>query len=324
MCRNGSFWKNGSDVTTAAIRAARAFTGRDKVVVCGYHGWHDWYIGSTSRDSGIPDTVQDLTLKFNYNDINSLIKTFEENPESIAAVIMEPVNFIEPKDNFLENIKSITRDNGALLIFDEVITGFRMDIGGAQANLKVIPDLACVGKAMANGYPISAIVGRADIMNVFEDVFFSGTFAGELVSIAAAISTINAIEERDTLRHINTLGLHLIQGYNKISEIHSLNKVTEMTGFGWWPKYSFYDCEGKASPEIQSLFQQEIVRRGILTRAGIFLCGAHQMEDIENTLKIFEEALIVVQEAIKTDNVIAWLDGDVIQPVIRAQATKKV
>ena len=193
-----------------------------------------------------------------------------------------------------------------------------MDIGGAQAKLKVIPDLACVGKAMANGYPISAIVGRADIMNVFEDVFFSGTFAGELVSIAAAISTINAIEERDTLRHINTLGF-ISSSYNKISEIHSLNKVTEMTGFGWWPKYSFYDREGKTSPEIQSLFQQEIVRRGILTRAGIFLCGAHQMEDIENTLKIFEEALIVVQEATKTGNVIAWLDGDVIQPVIRAR-----
>ena len=316
------FGKNGSDVTTAAIRVARAYNGRDKVLVCGYHGWHDWFIGSTSRNLGIPKAIQDLTLRFNYNDIDSLLKAFNENPGDIAAVIMEPVNFVEPKDDFLNKVKSITQDNGAILVFDEVITGFRMGLGGAQAHYNVIPDLACFGKAMANGYPISALVGRSKIMMVFEEVFFSGTFAGELVSIAAAIATIKAIEERDTLGHINRMGLRLKNGYNDMAQSMGLAKITQMIGFGWWPMYSFSDKKGKKSLEIQSLFQQEIVRRGIVTRAGMFLCGAHQIADIDKTLKVFEEALRVVDEAIQTNNVTAWLDGDVIQPVIRAQVSE--
>ena len=313
------FGKNGSDVTTAAIRIARAYTRRDKVIVCGYHGWHDWFIGSTTRNSGVPKAVQDLTLHFNYNDIDSLLKVFNENPDDIAAVILEPVNFVEPKDNFLSKVKSITQDNGAVLIFDEIITGFRIGLGGAQAHYNVTPDLACFGKAMGNGYPISALVGRAEIMVVFEEVFFSGTFSGELVSISAALATIRSMEERDTVGHIDKLGLRLKDGYNNMAQSLGLNEITQMTGFSWWPKYSFFDKYGKGSLEIQSLFQQEIVRRGVVTRAGMFLCGSHQIADIDKTLEIFEEALVVVGEAIRTNNVIAWLDGDVIKPVIRAE-----
>jgi len=313
------FGKNGSDVTTAAIRVARAYTGRDKVLVCGYHGWHDWFIGSTSRNIGVPKVVQDLTLEFIYNDIDSLINAFEQNPDSIAAVILEPVNFFEPRDNFLEKVKSITHKNGAILVFDEVITGFRMNIGGAQNHFNVIPDLACFGKAMANGYPISALVGRTEIMELFEKVFFSGTFAGELVSISAALATINAIEERGTLKHINSMGLRLKEGYNDMAKSLGLVHLTEMIGYGWWPEYVFYDEKGRVSLEIQSLFQQEIVRRGVLTRAGIFLCGSHQKADIDKTLEIFQEALLIVGAAVKAEKVLEWLEGQVLQPVIRAK-----
>jgi len=172
---------------------------------------------------------------------------------------------------------------------------------------------------MGNGYPISALVGRAEIMVVFEEVFFSGTFSGELVSISAALSTIRSMEERDTVGHIDKLGLRLKDGYNNMAQSLGLNEITQMTGFSWWPKYSFFDKYGKGSLEIQSLFQQEIVRRGVVTRAGMFLCGSHQIADIDKTLEIFEEALVVVGEAIRTNNVIAWLDGDVIKPVIRAE-----
>lgn len=313
------FGKNGSDVTTAAIRVARAYTGRDKVLVCGYHGWHDWFIGSTSRNLGVPQVVQDLTLEFFYNDIESLLTAFNENPDSIAAVIMEPVNFYEPEDDFLQKVKSITHNNEAVLIFDEVITGFRMALGGAQSHFNVTPDLACFGKAMANGYPISALVGSSKIMSLFEDVFFSGTFSGELVSISAALATIKALEERNTLNHVNRVGLILKEGYNEISHSLGMHHTTEMIGYGWWPEYIFYDEHGKGSLEIQSLFQQEIVRRGVLSRAGIFLCGSHQEADIERTLQIFKEALMIVSEAIRTDNVLNWLDGDVLIPVIRAK-----
>jgi len=313
------FGKNGSDVTTAAVRLARAYTGRDKILCCGYHGWHDWFIGSTSRNLGVPKAVQDLTIKFFYNDIDSLLNAFNEHRGEIAAVIMEPVNFIEPEDGFLENVKSITHENGAVLIFDEVITGFRMAIGGAQSYYNVMPDLACFGKAMANGYPISALVGSTNIMSVFEEVFFSGTFSGELASISAALATISALEKRGTLEHIDRMGLHLKKGYDDLVSSLDLSHVTEMIGYGWWPEYVFYDEHGKVSLEIQSLFQQEIVRRGILSRAGMFLCGSHQKADIDETLKIFKEALTIVGEAVKANNVLDWLDGEVLTPVIRAK-----
>jgi len=313
------FGKNGSDVTAAAIRVARGYTGRDKVLVCGYHGWQDWFIGSTSRNLGVPKVVQDLTVEFFYNDIDSLLKAFKENQDSVAAVIMEPVNFYEPEDDFLNKVKSITHDNGAILIFDEVITGFRMEIGGAQSHFNVTPDLACFGKAMANGYPLSALVGSSKIMTLFEEVFFSGTFSGELVSISAALATIKALEKRDTLNHINQMGTRLKDGYNEIADSLDMRHITEMIGYGWWPEYVFYDEHRKGSLEIQSLFQQEIVRRGILSRAGIFLCGSHQEAHIEETLQVFKDALTVVIEAIKTDNVLNWLDGEVLVPVIRAK-----
>jgi glutamate-1-semialdehyde aminotransferase len=313
------FGKNGSDITSAAIRAARSYTGRDKILVCGYHGWHDWYIGSTSRNLGVPKEVQNLTLNFKYNDISSLKNAFKRNPGEIAAVMMEPVAFIEPEDGFLEQVKLIAHENNALLIFDEVITGFRINIGGAQTHFNVIPDLACFGKAMGNGYPMCALVGKAEIMSVFEEAFFSGTFAAELVSISASIATITAIEERGTLEHINRLGLRLKDGYNNIANSLGLTHVTEMIGYGWWPEYLFYDEYGNVCLQRQSLFQQEIVRRGILTRAGIFLCGAHQISDIDKTLEVFQEALIVVGAAIEADKVLEWLDGDILEPVIRSK-----
>tara|TARA_B100000963_G_scaffold17140_1_gene13113 strand:- start:31143 stop:32459 length:1317 start_codon:yes stop_codon:yes gene_type:complete len=313
------FGKNGSDVTSASIRAARSFTGREKILVCGYHGWHDWYIGSTSRNLGVPKEVQNLTLEFKYNDIDSLKNAFKSNPGEIAAVMMEPVNFIEPSEGFLEEVRTITHENNALLIFDEVITGFRANIGGAQALFNVNPDLACFGKAMANGYPMSALVGRADVMSIFEEAFFSGTFGGDLVSISASIATIDAIEERETLKYINSMGLRLKDGYNEISKSLGMTNITKMIGYGWWPEYLFYDEQGNVSLEIQSLFQQEIVRRGVLTRAGIFVCGSHQITDIDKTLEVFQEALSIVGAAVKAGKVLEWLDGDILVPVIRTK-----
>ena len=148
------FGKNGSDVTTAAIRVARAYTGRDKVIVCGYHGWQDWYIGSTTRNKGVPEAVQGLTYKVPYNDLDAVENLLKENPDQFAALIMEPMNVAEPAPNYLNDLKALLHKHGALLIFDEVITGFRFSIGGAQELFGVTPDLASFGKAMGNGMPI--------------------------------------------------------------------------------------------------------------------------------------------------------------------------
>ena len=315
------FGKNGSDVTAAAVRVARAYTGRDKVCVCGYHGWQDWYIGSTLRNLGIPKEVQELTLTFQYNQIESIEKHFQDNPGQIAAVILEPTNFYQPENNFLQMLKDLTHEQGALLIFDEIITGFRMDMGGAQKVFGVIPDLATFGKSMANGFPISAIVGRREIMTWFEKVFFSFTFGGELASIAAAIATIEAMERRNSITVIHQRGEKLINGYKEIINELEINSLTNIIGYPFWPEYQFFDKEGNSSLEIHSLFQQEIVRRGILTRAGMMLSSAHTDQDIDQTLNVFKQALQLVKEAVRTDKVLDWLDGDVIQPVIRPKPT---
>ncbi len=196
------FGKNGSDATSGAVRAARAYTGRDKIACYGYHGWQNWYIGTTTRSKGVPKSVQRITIAFEYNNLESLKKIFDENKDKIAAVIMEPVGIIEPKGRFLEEVKELTHKNGALLIFDEIITGFRLSLGGAQEYVDVIPDLACFGKAMANGMPISVVVGKKEIMEIFDEIFFSFTFGGEVLSITAAITTIRELSPKDVIAHL--------------------------------------------------------------------------------------------------------------------------
>ena len=167
------FGKNGSDATTGAVRVARAFTGRERVAICGYHGWHDWFIGSTSRDRGVPQGTKDLTHKFEYNSPNSLETLLNQHKGEFACVIMEPVNFEWPDADYLNEVKKLAHEHGALLIFDEICSGFHFGLGGAQKLFNVIPDLATFGKAMGNGWPISCIAGRADIMSVFEDAFLA-------------------------------------------------------------------------------------------------------------------------------------------------------
>ena len=186
------FGKNGSDATSGAVRAARAFTGRDHVACCGYHGWQDWYIGSTTRHAGVPNAVRALTHPFSYNDLSSLEKLLKEFPNQFAAVIMEPTNFVEPAPGFLESVRELAHKHGALLIFDEICSGFHLGLGGAQKLYGVTPDLACFGKAMGNGFPISCVVGRADVMRLFDEIFFSFTFAGEVASMAAAMKVLAA------------------------------------------------------------------------------------------------------------------------------------
>ncbi|MCK5404355.1 MAG: aminotransferase class III-fold pyridoxal phosphate-dependent enzyme [Desulfobulbaceae bacterium] len=314
------FGKNGSDVTAGSVRVARAFTGRDKIACCGYHGWQDWYIGSTLRNLGVPQGTRDQTHKFEYNNIESLEKIFSKNKGEVAAVIMEPVNFHEPRDNFLGRVKDLAHANGALLIFDEIITGFRMSMGGAQDYYNILPDLACFGKAMGNGFPISAVVGRADIMALFDDVFFSFTFGGELTSIAAGLATIKALQERKAVDHIHSMGQRLMSGFKTIIAKLKMDDHVSMIGFPFWPEYVFSPTASNSPLEVQSLFQQEIVRRGILSRAGMFISTSHRQEDIDKTLGVFAEALAVVKEAVAQDKVLEWLDGEVIQPVIRPPA----
>jgi glutamate-1-semialdehyde aminotransferase len=180
------FGKSGSDAISGAVRAARALTGRDHVLVAGYHGWQDWYFGTTTRDAGVPAAVSALTSTFPFNDLSALERALDERRGSVAAVVVEPSGAEVPEDGYLDGLIDLARRHGALSIFDEVITGFRLAPGGARERYGVEPDLSCYGKALGNGMPISAIGGRWSTMRVFDDIIFSGTHGGEALSVAAA------------------------------------------------------------------------------------------------------------------------------------------
>lgn len=313
------FGKNGSDVTAGAVRAARGFTGRDYVACCGYHGWQDWFIGSTTRNKGVPKATQELTLTFQYNNIKSLQDLFDKYPDKIAAVILEPTAFDSPQDNFLEKVKELTHKNKSILIFDEIITGFRLAMGGAQEYFQVIPDLATFGKAMANGMPISAVVGKKEIMQIFEDAFFSFTFGGEIVSIAAALATIEVMEKEGGIEKIASVGRQLIEGYSSLIREKSIEKYTKIIGYPHWPELLFYDHQENPSLLVQSLFQQEVVRRGILMRPGMMISASHTEDEVRATLQAFDQAWDVVKEAIEVNDVESKLEGKVVEPVIRSK-----
>lgn len=311
------FGKNGSDATSGAVRVARAFTGRDKIACCGYHGWQDWYIASTSRNMGIPIDVRKLTLTFAYNKIETLEKIFRENRNQVACVIMEPVGIEEPRDNFLQKVKEVTHKNGALLIFDEVVTGFRLSLGGAQEYFGVTPDLACVGKAMGNGFPISAVVGRRGIMELFEEIFFSFTFGGEIASIAAAIETINVLKSRDVISFLWEQGRRIKDGYNVLTREYGLEKYTRCAGLSPRSVISFKDGKGSEDLLLKSLFQQECIKRGILFTGAHNICFSHSNPDIDYTLRVYNTVLAIIRDALKKNKVRALLKGEAVRPVFR-------
>jgi glutamate-1-semialdehyde 2,1-aminomutase len=287
------FGKNGSDVTTGAIRLARAVTGRDHIAFCGYHGWHDWYIGSTARNLGVPKSTQALTHKFIYNDLESLADIFKKYKNKVAAVIMEPMNYIEPQRGFLEGVKDLTHKNGALLIFDEIITGFRFDLGGAQKLFGVVPDLATFGKSMANGMPISALVGKSQYMRKINDIFYSFTFGGETLSLAAAIATIKEIERKGVIKNIWQKGKYLQDKTNELLELNGLAEIIIVKGKPCWQAFNCSGSKKYSDLEIKSYLQQELIQAGFLWFGQHNMSFSHSQQDLDKLItaysKIFPE-----------------------------------
>lgn len=305
--------KTGADVTSAAVRVARAFTGREKILCCGYHGWHDWYIGVTDRNKGIPKSTQDLTFTFNYNDIQSVKDSIDSDT---AAVILEPFVFEEPKNNFLQELREVCTTNGTLLIFDEMWTGFRIAVGGAQEYFGIKADLACFSKAVANGMPISILTGRKDIMSLLEkDVFFFTTFGGEALSLAATKATIDELKEKNVPAQLAKQGKKLKDGYNKIAQELDMS----------YSKCSGYDCRtimtfdpSAGNPlEMKSLVQQEMIKRGILWGGFHNMSFSHSDEDVEYILKVYNEVLPILKQAVDEKNVKGYLRGEPVEPVFR-------
>ena len=310
------FSKTGSEVNSAAIRAARAYTGREKIAYCGYHGWHEWYSVTTTRNKGIPIALRELILPFEYNDITSLEKLFEQHQGEIATVIMEPVRLQPPLNSFLEKVRDLVHHNGALLIFDEIVSGFRMSLGGGQEYFGVTPDLATLGKGMANGMPMSAVVGKKEVMKEFEEVFFSTTFGGEALSLAASLATIQEMQQKKVIEHIWKIGERLTKGFNNLAKTLHVDAIS--IGFHCHPMFMLRDRRGTESPEVKSLFMQELVKRGILIHSGaINLCFSHDNNDIDRTLEAIEDALKIVRKAVAANKVGEMLEGEVFQPVFK-------
>ncbi len=305
--------RGGADVVSGAVRVARAYTKRNKVLCCGYHGWHDWYIGVTDRNKGIPQAIQDLTFTFSYNDIQSVIDSIDEDT---ACVVLEPYVFEEPKDNFLQKLRDVCTKNGTLLVFDEMWSGFRIAVGGAQEYFGVNSDLACFSKAVANGMPLSVLTGKKEIMSVLEkDVFFFNTFGGEALSLAAAKATINEMIEKRVPVQLAKQGNKLKVGYNKIAEELGMN-YTKCSGFDCRTIITF-DASAGNPLEMKSLVQQEMIKRGILWGGFHNMSFSHSDSDIDYTLKAYKEVLPILKKAVEENNVKSYLRGEPVEPVFR-------
>jgi glutamate-1-semialdehyde aminotransferase/NAD(P)-dependent dehydrogenase (short-subunit alcohol dehydrogenase family) len=308
------FSKTGADVTSAAVRVARAFTGRSKVVCCGYHGWHDWHIAVTDRAAGIPGPVRDLTSTFEYNDLSSLDRALDGD---VACVIMEPMVFEDPERGFLEGVRERCSRNGSLLVFDEMWTGFRLAPGGAQERFAVTPDLSTFSKAVANGMPLAVLTGRADVMAVFErDAFFFTTFGGEALSLAAARATLEELVARDVTAHLAAVGGQIREGYNRIARELGMDGYTRCVGPGCRTLVTF-DPRGGSALELKSLLQQELIRRGVLWSGTHAMSYAHGSAEVARLLEAYAAVLPILQRAVETKSVPAMIRGRPVEPVFR-------
>lgn len=311
------FGKNGSDATSGAIRASRAHTGRDRVAVCGYHGWQDWYIGSTARNKGVPQATRALTHGFLYNDLASLKAALEAHPGEFAAVILEPMNTTWPQEGFLQGVVDLAREHGAVAIFDETITGFRYARGGAQELFGVTPDLACFGKGLANGYPLSAVAGRAEIMKQFEEIFFSFTMGGELLSLAAAKAALAKLEREDVPAELNRLGSRLIDGVNARIEDHGCGAFLAVAGHPAWSFLTVIEQPEADGFELKTLFLQEVLARGILTVGTHNISFAHSDGDIDALLAVYDQVFPMLRTARERGDVRERLKCAPLQPLFK-------
>ena len=313
------FGKNGSDATAGAVRLARAFTGRDRVAVCGYHGWQDWYIGSTSRNRGVPMATRELTSTFIYNDLASLESVLLRHRDEFAAVVLEPMNVAWPASGFLEGVADLARRHGALLVFDEVVTGFRLANGGAQELFGIVPDLTALGKGLANGFPLSAVAGRGEIMRLMEEIFFSFTMGGETLSLAAAVATLGKVKRNSVPAALAATGTAILEGTKERIGRHGIARFAAASGHPSWSFLLFQDADGIPALEIKTLFLQECFARGILTLGSHNVSYAHSADDVARLMAVYDEVFPILRDAIDNHSMRQILRCAPLQPLFRVR-----
>ena len=296
------YGKNGSDVTAGAIRLSRYVTGKDRIIACGYHGWQDWYIGSTSFSNGVPKSVSNLTHLVPYNDFEAIEILLNKYPNQIAAIILEPMNVEFPKNDFLKKVRKITKKRNIILIFDEICTGFRFSLGGAQEIFGVVPDLTCLGKSMGNGMPISALVGLKKIMKQTENIFFSSTHGGESLSLAAALATIKKIRKEKVCQSLKDKGLFLNNEVENLIKKYKLSKVISLRGHPSWKILIFEDFRNITKEAIKTFVLKEMIARGVFIVAGHNISFSHSKEDLKLVIKAYDETFLKLAHTMKKND----------------------
>ena len=310
------FLKSGSEANAAAVRVARAATARDVVLCCGYHGWHDWTIAQSPGHRGVPKTLTELVFPFTYNDLGSLEAALDEHRGRVAAVIMEPVLLDEPSLGFLAAVKAAAQRHGALLIFDEIVSGFRWAVGGAQEYFGVVPDLATFGKGMANGLPLAAVVGRTELMREFEDVFISSTFGGDALALAACRATLDEYAKKSVIEHLWRIGRRFQKGFRAVAA--RVGVPARCVGYPVHPKIVIEHEREETQRLLMSLFLQETGRRGVIFHfAGFNVSFSHTDGDVDRSLEACEEALRIVAEALADGRITERLEGKPYQEAFR-------
>ena len=303
--------KSGSNAVTGAVRAARAITKKEKIAYCGSGGvWHDWYAAAISRNGGVPKFNKDLIKIFDYNDHDGLEQIFEDFPDEIGTIVLEPTVYEKPNQNFLKKIRKLADKNNAILILDEIVTGFRFDLGGAQKYFDIKGDFVCFGKGIGNGLPISAITGPSEYMKIFDELWVSTTNGSENLSIAGTISTVNEMKHKDTISHCWKNGLKLLDGWNTLSSNYNID--AKMYGYPIRMTLNCHNSKKIESPEMKAFILQEMVKQGIFMSAGpTFLSYSHSSEDIEFTLNAFENVCKLINQNITHDKYGEKLEGNV-------------
>ena len=317
------FTKDGSSATSAALKLARAATGRDMVALCAdnpFFSYDDWFIATTTMSGGIRDLDLEAAAAFTYNDLDSVHAVFERHPGRIAMVVLEPARLVPPVPGFLEGVRQACTDNGAVLLFDEMITGFRYALHGAQALYGVHPDLSTWGKAVANGFSVSALAGDRELMRLGsrereqDNVFLlSTTHGAETCSLAAAIATMEVYEREPVIEHMYRQGERLADGFRGASAAHGLSELVHPVGFAPNLLFTTQDAERQPSQPLRTLFLQELIRRGVLAPS-LVVSYSHDDADIEHTIEAIDGALGVYAKALE-DGVERYLVGPPSQPI---------
>lgn len=313
------YTRSGGEAMAVAVRIARAFTGREKIAFCGYHGWHDWYLSANLAEEdalsghllpglspmGVPKSLRGTALTFMYNEIDQLKAILDENKSNFAAVVMEPIRNQEPKDGFLQEVRRLTTQAGAVLIVDEISAGFRLNCGGAHLILGLNPDMAVFAKAMGNGYPMAAVIGQDKVMNAAERSFISSTNWTERVGPTAALATIRKYRDNNVADHLNQIGGCVQAGWTALAEKHGLK-----IHVGGIKPLSHFVFDDENAMVMKAFFVQSMLEKGFLASTICYAMYAHTVRNVEDYLQAVDEVFCEMAELQRTKNLRQALKGE--------------